>query len=223
MSSLYSSGTSSSSSSSSRQSPRASTSIETDPSSSLPQPPQYLDELDTRNNFSSSGDNLDLLGPLQERAWRRQVGLRGDDEQLTWEELRRRSRRRRTSNRRAEDDVESDEDDDNGDRDGQNSDGDSSDGQDASDSESLFSQTTSQYLAEQERHLQEAMDQLELALKVILCPLLGKWLGRKWAYWAFDRYHHHGGLSLRFFGLSWVPETRIPDWLAVLLLPMGGG
>lgn len=192
------------------------------------------------------------------------MGLRGDDEQLTWEELRRRSRRRRTSNRRAEDDVESDEDDGNGDRDGQISDGDSSDGQDASDSESLFSQTTSQYLAEQERHLQEAMDQLELALKVILCPLLGKWLGRKWAYWgelqsprptscggkvtssnpsnlflfrtdlvptsqpslpciAFDRYHHHGGLSLRFFGLSWVPETRIPDWLAVLLLPMGGG
>lgn len=111
------------------------------------------------------------------------MGLRGDDEQLTWEELRRRSRRRRTSNRRAEDDVESDEDDGNGDRGGQNSDGNSSDGQDASDSESLFSQTTSQYLAEQERHLQEAMDQLELALKVILCPLLGKWLGRKWAYW----------------------------------------
>lgn len=119
----------------------------------------------------------------------------------------------------------------------------SSGSDDGSDDSDDYSTTTSQYIAEQEAQLREALEQLELALKVILCPLVGKWLGRRWAYWgassslighrdagltfpsptAFKRYNAHGGLTLRFFGLSWVPETKIPSWLAVLALPITGG
>ncbi|PWN27825.1 hypothetical protein BDZ90DRAFT_172998 [Jaminaea rosea] len=59
----------------------------------------------------------------------------------------------------------------------------SSDSDDGSEDSDDYSTTTSQYIAEQEAQLREALDQLELALKVILCPLVGKWLGRRWAYW----------------------------------------
>lgn len=39
---------------------------------------------------------------------------------------------------------------------------------------------------------------------------------------AFSRYQNHGGLTMRFFGLTWVPETIVPSWLAIFSLSTGG-
>jgi hypothetical protein len=39
---------------------------------------------------------------------------------------------------------------------------------------------------------------------------------------AFSRYQNHGGLTMRFFGLNWVPETIVPSWLAIFSLSTGG-
>ncbi|CAO1614944.1 unnamed protein product [Sympodiomycopsis kandeliae] len=80
------------------------------------------------------------------------------------------------------------------------------------DDDGEWSITTSEFEREQQEQWDEAMEQLQLAFKIIICPLFGKWMGRRWAYWAFTRYQLHGGLSLRFFGLSWIPQTTIPSW-----------
>ncbi|CAO1638197.1 unnamed protein product [Parajaminaea phylloscopi] len=163
--------------------------------------------------------HLDLLGELQERAWRRQENMlsgRGADGSSGQRPIKSKPPRRRSrGDRRPPSSRGSD-------RDSVDSIGEESDGSEDSDWSGTGS-TTSSYIREQEAQLREAWEQLELALKVVLCPLVGKWMGRRWAYWAFQRYQAHGGFSMRFFGLSWVPETRIPSWLAIFALPMTGG
>ncbi|PWN50174.1 hypothetical protein IE53DRAFT_379974 [Violaceomyces palustris] len=77
---------------------------------------------------------------------------------------------------------------------------------DVEDSSSDFSSTLYDDDDEYDRLAQEEWDegvrQLELAFKVMLLPFVGKWLGRKSSYWAFERFKRHGGLNLAFFGLS---------------------
>lgn len=64
---------------------------------------------------------------------------------------------------------------------------------DEGDSESQWSITTSQFEREQEEQWKEAMDQLQLAVQIIICPLLGKYMGRRWAYWgAYEREREIG-------------------------------
>jgi len=41
-------------------------------------------------------------------------------------------------------------------------------------------------LAQQE--WDESMQQLQWVVSLVLMPLLGKWLGRKWSGWAYERY-----------------------------------
>ncbi|KAF8230667.1 hypothetical protein L208DRAFT_1105464, partial [Tricholoma matsutake] len=41
-------------------------------------------------------------------------------------------------------------------------------------------------LAQQE--WEESLQQLHQLLTVVLMPFLGKWLGRRWSYWAYARY-----------------------------------
>ncbi|KDQ09282.1 hypothetical protein BOTBODRAFT_77461, partial [Botryobasidium botryosum FD-172 SS1] len=51
-------------------------------------------------------------------------------------------------------------------------------------------------LAQQE--WDESMHQLQWMVTLILMPLLGKYLGRKWSAWAYDRYLKMG-LGRKFF------------------------
>ncbi|KAI9636296.1 uncharacterized protein MKK02DRAFT_45001 [Dioszegia hungarica] len=47
---------------------------------------------------------------------------------------------------------------------------------------------------------EESLRQMEMVLSIVIIPFFGKWWGRKWAYWAYDRYLHIG-LGRSFFGL----------------------
>ncbi|CCL98302.1 uncharacterized protein FIBRA_00296 [Fibroporia radiculosa] len=51
-------------------------------------------------------------------------------------------------------------------------------------------------IAEQEWN--ESMAQLQQLVSFILLPILGRWLGRKWSYWAYARYLRFG-LGKSFF------------------------
>jgi len=51
-------------------------------------------------------------------------------------------------------------------------------------------------LAQQE--WDESMHQLQWMVTLILMPLLGKYLGRKWSGWAYERYLRMG-LGRKFF------------------------
>ncbi|TRM60273.1 hypothetical protein BD626DRAFT_549893 [Schizophyllum amplum] len=39
---------------------------------------------------------------------------------------------------------------------------------------------------------EENLDQLRSIFGMVLMPLLGRYLGRKWSFWAFDRYQKLG-------------------------------
>jgi hypothetical protein len=61
----------------------------------------------------------------------------------------------------------------------------------------------SSYDEEQEYRLaqkewEESLIQLQQLFAVVLLPFLGKWLGRKWSYWAYARYLRLG-LTRQFF------------------------
>jgi hypothetical protein len=42
------------------------------------------------------------------------------------------------------------------------------------------------YLAQ--REWEESLQQLQQIFSVVLLPFFGKWLGRRWSYWAYARY-----------------------------------
>ncbi|KAJ3908652.1 hypothetical protein F5879DRAFT_793171 [Lentinula edodes] len=49
------------------------------------------------------------------------------------------------------------------------------------------------YDSEEEYHLaqrewEESLHQLQQILSAVLLPFVGKWLGRRWSYWAYARY-----------------------------------
>jgi hypothetical protein len=60
---------------------------------------------------------------------------------------------------------------------------------DADEIDSLPSSSTSssadddEYVSDAEREWRESLEQIELALTMILVPVMGKYLGRKAAYW----------------------------------------
>ncbi|KAG0142263.1 hypothetical protein CROQUDRAFT_241123 [Cronartium quercuum f. sp. fusiforme G11] len=68
----------------------------------------------------------------------------------------------------------------------------------ASPPSSTHSSSTSSLDLNLEREWAENLNQLHLLVDVVLLPVLGKWLGRKTAYWAYSRYQQFG---LGFFGL----------------------
>ncbi|ETW87369.1 hypothetical protein HETIRDRAFT_248238, partial [Heterobasidion irregulare TC 32-1] len=45
---------------------------------------------------------------------------------------------------------------------------------------------------------EESLEQLAQLVSVVLLPFFGKWLGRRWSYWAYARYLEHG-ISRPFF------------------------
>ncbi|KAI0687759.1 hypothetical protein BC835DRAFT_1286101 [Cytidiella melzeri] len=45
---------------------------------------------------------------------------------------------------------------------------------------------------------EESMEDLQRLVTFVLMPLFGKWLGRRWSYWAFARYTRLG-LGRSFF------------------------
>ncbi|KAL7420052.1 hypothetical protein Q5752_005017 [Cryptotrichosporon argae] len=47
---------------------------------------------------------------------------------------------------------------------------------------------------------EESVRQLEMLLSVIVLPFFGKWFGRQWAFWAYDRYQRYGWTT-SFVGL----------------------
>ncbi|KAJ7293467.1 hypothetical protein C8J57DRAFT_1490881 [Mycena rebaudengoi] len=53
-------------------------------------------------------------------------------------------------------------------------------------------------LAQQE--WEESLQQLQQLVSMVLLPFLGKWLGRRWSYWAYYRYLRLG-LGKSFLGL----------------------
>lgn len=189
--------------------------------------------------------SLDLISRIQERAWLRTLAHK--------DKKRRKLKARRNKGvARAGEAYEADEDDDDVST--------LASGDETSDSGSYVNsqswpsdtyQESDDY--DQEQQWKEAMEQIDLAVRVVLCPLFGKYMGRQWALWgecslaaperwrelegihvpdwflfpvlfstAFSRYQKHGGLSMRFFGLTWVPETIVPSWLAIFSLSTGG-
>jgi len=65
-----------------------------------------------------------------------------------------------------------------------------------------ISSDTSYDLDEDERIAEEewneSLGQLQQLFGIVLLPILGRWLGRKWSYWAYARYLRLG-LSRSFF------------------------
>ncbi|KAI0320367.1 hypothetical protein OF83DRAFT_603494 [Amylostereum chailletii] len=45
---------------------------------------------------------------------------------------------------------------------------------------------------------EESIAQLNQIFSVVLLPFFGKWLGRRWSYWAYSRYIQYG-LGIAFF------------------------
>ncbi|KAI0756709.1 hypothetical protein C8Q80DRAFT_1264732 [Daedaleopsis nitida] len=39
---------------------------------------------------------------------------------------------------------------------------------------------------------QESLEQLKQLFSIVLLPWVGKWLGRRWSYWAYARYVRFG-------------------------------
>lgn len=138
--------------------------------SSRPTPPPQPQEI------YRDPQSVELLAQLQERAWQRHQQQQQQSTSRQPSQRDERTIRPRPRNRRRRTDES--------DRDSVDS---LNDGASASGSESDYSDytgsTTSSFIREQEAQLKEALDQLELALKVVLCPLIGKWMGRRWAYW----------------------------------------
>ena len=67
----------------------------------------------------------------------------------------------------------------------------------------IMSTTSSQASHEAKKQLSEALDQFHLLIKIVACPLLGKLLGRRTAYYLWTRYGAHGGFTPAFFGIRW--------------------
>ncbi|KZT05877.1 uncharacterized protein LAESUDRAFT_654781 [Laetiporus sulphureus 93-53] len=73
------------------------------------------------------------------------------------------------------------------------------------DSESVLSD--SRYDSDEEERLaeeewRESLGQLQQLLSIVLLPIIGRWLGRKWSYWAYARYLRLG-LGKSFFLGEW--------------------
>ncbi|KIL71816.1 hypothetical protein M378DRAFT_155432 [Amanita muscaria Koide BX008] len=49
-----------------------------------------------------------------------------------------------------------------------------------------------------QKEWEESLIQLQQLFAIVLLPFLGRWLGRKWSYWAYTRYLKLG-LSRQFF------------------------
>ncbi|PWN21800.1 hypothetical protein BCV69DRAFT_281726 [Microstroma glucosiphilum] len=167
--------------------------------------------IDDTPNFSPQ--SLDLISRIQERAWRRTLGEGKKS---------RRSRKSKSATHLGRGTYDSDGDDDD----------DVSSLASLDETASITTHSNSQSWPsdtyqesddyDQEQQWREAMEQIDLAVRIVLCPLFGKYMGRQWALWAFSRYQNHGGLTMRFFGLNWVPETIVPSWLAIFSLSTGG-
>ncbi|KZT75136.1 hypothetical protein DAEQUDRAFT_761090 [Daedalea quercina L-15889] len=74
---------------------------------------------------------------------------------------------------------------------------------DSLDSVSVASDTSygtddEQWLLEQE--WKESLGQLQQLFAVVLMPIFGRWLGRKWSFWAYARYLRVGLGKSFFFG-----------------------
>ncbi|EIN14123.1 hypothetical protein PUNSTDRAFT_40053, partial [Punctularia strigosozonata HHB-11173 SS5] len=54
-----------------------------------------------------------------------------------------------------------------------------------------------EYLAAQ-REWEESLAQLNQLASYVLMPVLGRWLGRKWSFWAYARYLRLG-MGTSFF------------------------
>lgn len=126
--------------------------------------------IDDTPNFSPR--SLDLISQIQERAWRRTL--------LKEKKERRRRRKARKDAAGGGDDdddvstlVSIDE---------------SSSASSTSDSYNNSQSWPSDTYEEsdgydQEQQWKEAMEQIDLAVRVVLCPLFGKYMGRQWALW----------------------------------------
>ncbi|KAJ8520131.1 hypothetical protein ONZ45_g3013 [Pleurotus djamor] len=66
-------------------------------------------------------------------------------------------------------------------------------------SESSFDSEDEDYLLAQQEW-EESLQQLRQLVGGLLLPYFGKFLGRRWSYWAFARYQQVG-LGKAFFGL----------------------
>ncbi|KAF9270134.1 hypothetical protein L218DRAFT_992791 [Marasmius fiardii PR-910] len=47
-------------------------------------------------------------------------------------------------------------------------------------------------LAQAQEEWEESLRQLQQLFSFVLLPLVGKWLGRRWSYWAYARYNRLG-------------------------------
>lgn len=142
-----------------------------DPSSSTN---AYLDD---DPNFDPNSPGFALMARMQERAWRRQQGIPDiEEEERQFNSSNSSDRRDRLTHETLSQQRQ------------RRLDLDAIDTSSEASSSASEAKSGSSYDWEHEeddanQQLQESIEQLQLIVKVVLCPLLGKWLGRKWAYW----------------------------------------
>lgn len=68
----------------------------------------------------------------------------------------------------------------------------------------LSSETDSEYESDAQKEWERSLDQLQLLLTMVLVPFVGKYLGRKFAYWSM-LYSILGGVQVAFGSSADVP------------------
>ncbi|KAG8987385.1 hypothetical protein FRB94_004767 [Tulasnella sp. JGI-2019a] len=53
---------------------------------------------------------------------------------------------------------------------------------------------------QEQKEWEEGVEQLQMLISAVLIPVLGKWMGRRWSGWLYDRYLRVGLGKTFFFG-----------------------
>ncbi|KAG8900924.1 hypothetical protein FRC00_010126 [Tulasnella sp. 408] len=63
---------------------------------------------------------------------------------------------------------------------------------------------------QQQKEWEEGMEQLQVLVSAVLIPVLGKWFGRRWSGWLYDRYLRVGLGKTFFFGEYLAAFIKVP-------------
>ncbi|KAG9004282.1 hypothetical protein FRB90_000526 [Tulasnella sp. 427] len=64
---------------------------------------------------------------------------------------------------------------------------------------------------QQQKEWEEGIEQLQVLVSAVLIPVIGKYLGRRWSGWLFDRYLHVGLGKVFFFGERLAAFIKLPS------------
>ncbi|KAG8948576.1 hypothetical protein FRC04_009478 [Tulasnella sp. 424] len=64
---------------------------------------------------------------------------------------------------------------------------------------------------QQQKEWEEGIEQLQVLVSAVLIPVIGKWLGRRWSGWLFDRYLRLGLGKTFFLGQHLAAFIKLPS------------